>query len=94
MTALHVQARPFPGHVPAPAPDPSTIAAGGLAEARQMLTTPAGAGHGPDCRCSVWCRDEWEYFAGAIGACATCGEPCRSTDPQGRLRHPTCEVPA
>ena len=92
MTALHVQARPFPGHVPAPAPDPAKTAAGGIAAARRTLAGPAE--HPAGCRCSVWCRDEWTYFACAIGECVACGEHCRSVDPEGRVRHPTCEVPA
>jgi hypothetical protein len=48
----------------------------------------------PECRCSVWCRDEWEYARHAIGACEACGEPCRSVDPEGRKRHPSCGVPS
>lgn len=90
MTGLHVTARPFPGHVPAPAPDPTKA----LAQARRALTDGI-VDCPPACRCSVWCRDEWEYFDHAIGSCSVCGEPCRSTDPEGRLRHPTCGlVPA
>ena len=91
MSTLHVQARPFPGHVPAPAPDPAKTAAGGIAAARRNLTGPAE--HPAGCRCSVWCRDEWTYHAGAIGECVAGDGPARSTDPEGRVRHPTCEVP-
>ena len=92
MTALHVQARPFPGHAPTSAPDVTKTAAGALARARRALTGNA-VDCPPGCRCSVWCRDEWVYAGHAIGACETCGEPCRSTDPEGRLLHPTCGVP-
>ena len=51
------------------------------------------AEHPAGCRCSVWCRDEWTYFAGAVGECVAGDGPARSVDPEGRVRHPTCEVP-
>jgi hypothetical protein len=95
--SLHIQHRPFPGIEPAPAPDLSKTAAGALAGARQALAAgqrPPAPPCEPGCTCSAWCRDEWEYFAAAIGACEACGEPCRSTDPAGRKRHPSCGVPA
>lgn len=91
VTGLHIESRPFPGHVPAPAPDLTKTAAGALAAARRNLGGPAE--HPPECRCSVWCRDEWTYHAGAIGECVAGDGPARSTDPEGRVRHPTCEVP-
>ncbi len=97
LTTLHVQARPFPGHEPAPAPDPKATAAGALARARRTLAEgqlPPTPPCPPGCTCCAWCRDDWTYFAKAIGACEACGEPCRSTDPEGRKRHPTCGVPA
>lgn len=91
MTALHIESRPFPGHVPLPPPDTAKTAAGALAAARRKL-----AGNTVDCpegcRCSVWCRDDWEYFTGAIGECVAGDGPARSIDPEGRVRHPTCEV--
>ena len=34
---------------------------------------------------------QWEYFGHAIGPCAGCGEPCRSVDREGVLRHPQSE---
>lgn len=92
MTALHVQARPFPGHVPAPAPDLTKTAAGALSAARRMLTGTPLLDCPEGCRCSVWCRDDWEYFTGAIGECVAGDGPARSIDPEGRVRHPTCEV--
>ena len=63
-----------------------------LAAARRTLAGPAE--HPAECRCSVWCRDEWEYSSSPRGKCVACGEHCRSVDPEGRVRHPTCEVPA
>lgn len=89
MTGLYVESRPFPGHVPAPR-DLAGTAAGELAAARRALDAGPPAEHPAGCRCSVWCRDEWTYADHAIGLCGSCGEPCRSTDPEGRLRHPTC----
>jgi hypothetical protein len=90
---VHVESRPFPGHEPAPAPDLTVVAGSALTAARRQLDHPLPpTEHSADCRCSVWCRDEWAYAGQAIGACSVCGEPCRSTDPEGRRRHPTCEV--
>ena len=37
---------------------------------------------------------QWEYFGHAIGPCASCGEPCRSVDREGRPRHPQAECGA
>ena len=31
-------------------------------------------------------------LAGAIGECVAGDGPARSTDPEGRVRHPTCEA--
>lgn len=90
MTALHITDRPFRG---APAPEPTglgRVAGSALASARRTLVVPAPH---PECRCSVWCRDEWVFARHAIGPCCVCGEPCRSTDPEGRMRHPNCEEP-
>jgi hypothetical protein len=90
MSTLHVQSRPFPG---APPPEPRDLAgaaSSALAAARRSLDDGPLPEHPAGCRCSVWCRDEWTYADKAIGACEACGEPCRSTDPEGRLRHPTC----
>ncbi len=86
---LHVQSRPAPGLEP-PSSDVATTAVDVLAEARSKLATA----HKPGCRCSTWCRDDWTYFGHAIGPCTVCGEPCRSTDPDGRMRHPNCVVDA
>ncbi len=88
---IHVQSRPAPGTEPTTAPDPAAdVLADVLAEARSRLATA----HKPGCRCSTWCRDDWTYFGHAIGPCTVCGEPCRSTDPAGNMRHPTggCEA--
>lgn len=93
MTGVYVESRPFPGHVPAPAPDLTKTAAGALAAARQMLTGTRFLDCPPGCRCSVWCRDEWDYADHAIGECVAGDGPCRSIDPEGRVRHPGCEVP-
>jgi hypothetical protein len=94
MSALYVESRPFPGAPdPEPRPDLTVLAGSALAAARRQLDHPSPpVDHPADCRCSVWCRDEWTYAGQAIGRCTVCGEPCRSTDPEGRLRHPTCEV--
>jgi hypothetical protein len=94
MTALYVESRPFPGAPePGPRPDLTAVAGSALAAARRQLDNPsAPVEHSADCRCSVWCRDEWTYAGQALGPCSVCGEPCRSTDPEGRVRHPTCEV--
>lgn len=94
MTALHIESRPFPGAPePVPRPDPGIVAGSALAAARRALVdAPAPADHPAGCRCSVWCRDEWVYAGQPIGACSVCGEPCRSTDPEGRRRHPNCGV--
>lgn len=97
---VHVDARPAPG-MPATAPEPEAEPAevdhsAGMAGARHALDEPPAqrAAHPAGCRCSAWCRDDWEYFVLPIGPCSGCGEPCRSTDPEGRLLHPTCEVAA
>jgi hypothetical protein len=90
MTALHVESRPFPGAPPAPPRDLAGAATSALAAARRRLSEPP-AEHPADCRCSVWCRDEWAYAGVAIGVCEACGELCRSTDPEGRPRHPSCD---
>ncbi len=95
MTALHVEQRPFPGHVPAPPPDPVKAAAQALANARRTLTESVPHPYG--CRCSAWCRDDWifaEHGAPALGHCVACNEPARSIDPDGDVRHPTCEAAA
>lgn len=95
---LHIEHRPFPGAPePEPRPDLSVVADSALTAARRALDAlPAlPADHPAGCRCSVWCRDEWVYAdrgAPSIGLCAVCGEPCRSTDPEGRMRHPTCSA--
>ncbi len=88
---VHVQSRPAPGAEPPTAPEPATSAANVLAEARARLAKA----HEPGCRCSTWCRNDWTYFGHAIGPCTVCGELCRSTDPDGKMRHPTggCEAP-
>lgn len=91
MSTLHVESRPFPGATPAPPLDLAGTAESALAAARRALVEPP-ADHPADCRCSVWCRNEWTYAGHALGACAGCGKPCRSTDPEGRRRHPTCEA--
>lgn len=92
MTGVYVEARPFPGHEPAPRPDTAVVAGSALAAARRALLEPSAlpVDHPAGCRCSVWCRDEWTYAGQAIGACSVCDEPCRSTDPEGRRRHPNC----
>lgn len=94
MTGLHIESRPFPGIVPAPAPDPKVSARQHLEASRQHLAnrTPCP----PTCpRCfggHAEATGQWEYFGHAIGPCETCREPCRSTDPEGRRRHPNCEA--
>lgn len=90
MTALHVQDRPFPGHVPVPGPDPAMLAGRAIAAARKELepVEPCPAG---ECRA---CDAGWRYERKAIGRCCVCGQQCRSTDPDDRPRHPTCEVGA
>lgn len=90
MSTLHVQSMPFPGAPPAEPRDLAGTAGSALAAARRSLADGPPPEHPADCRCSVWCRDEWTYAPTAIGACEACGEPCRSTDPEGRLLHPTC----
>lgn len=90
MTALHVIARPFPGHEPAPTPDPHRAADRALAAARRELDPiqPCPAGE-----CSA-CDSGWRYERHAIGRCCVCGEQCRSWDPYDRPRHPSCEAGA
>jgi hypothetical protein len=87
---IHVQSRPFPGAEASTAPDLVETATTALSEARGALANA----HGPGCQCSVWCRNAWEYFDHAIGPCAVCGEPCRSYDEDGVMRHPNCPVEA
>ena len=90
MTTLHVQSRPFPGHVPAPPVDPHAAADRAIAAARRELepVVPCRAGE-----CGA-CDAGWRYERRAIGRCCVCGEQCRSWDPDDRPRHPTCEVSA
>jgi hypothetical protein len=33
----------------------------------------------------------WVYVESSAGPCAICDEQCRSIDPDGVPRHPTCE---
>lgn len=96
MTGLHVTSRPFPGHVPPPPPDRDVTARQTLDAARRRI---AGRGEcPPTCpRCSggqAKATGRWEYFGHAIGDCAGCGEPCRSFDSKGVLRHPQSECGA
>ncbi len=84
-TPLHVESRPFARPEPA---DPTVSAAQVLAGARATLANA----HGPGCWCSVWCRDDWTYADHALGECVAGDGPCRSVDPEGRLRHPNCGV--
>ena len=36
--------------------------------------------------------DGWTWFDKAIGGCVVCDTPCRSTDTEGRPRHPFCAI--
>lgn len=94
---VYVHSRPFPGHVPLPVEDRGATARVQLEYARRRIASRAP--------CPATCPQcfgghaeatgHWEYFGHGIGRCTTCEEPCRSTDPEGRLRHPTCPlVPA
>lgn len=88
-TGLHIQHRPAPGltcdTTPAPRPpvDPGPLLAG----ARQALASAVVAEELP-----TGPTGEWETFRRAIGPCCACGEPCRSFDPEGRMRHWMCEA--
>lgn len=80
-----------PGAPPPDPPDPAGAAKSALTAARRILAPPLE--HPAGCRCSEWCRNEWtfaEHGAPAFGPCDGCGEPCRSIDPRGVQRHPTC----
>jgi hypothetical protein len=78
---IHVQTRLAPGAEPPTVPEPAAAAASALAGARAKLATA------PTRRAAGW-----EYFGHAIGPCESCGEPCRSTAPDGRVLHPNWKL--
>jgi hypothetical protein len=83
---LHVESRPWPGAVQ-PEPDPAA-SRHGLAVARAAL----GSAEPCPPTCAI-CHSGWTVEDHAIGPCAVCGEPCRSRDPDGLMRHPQdCET--
>jgi len=68
----------------------------GRATARHGLRVARAAlGQDEPCpdSCTI-CNSGWTYSDRAIGNCSVCGEPCRSRDPQGVMRHPMCEAAA
>jgi hypothetical protein len=79
---IHVQSRPAPGTDPATVQDPAGAAASALAGARARLAAAPASG----------ATGQWDYFGHAIGLCESCGEPCRSTDPDGVPRHPNWKL--
>lgn len=58
----------------------------GLAAVRAALNSAAPCP--PDC---PTCSADWQVENHAIGPCCVCGEPCRSKDPAGLMRHLMCE---
>lgn len=63
-------------------PAENVVARNGLRVARAVLGTAEPCP--PTCPI---CNSDWSYADCAIGPCEVCGEPCRSRDPEGRIRH-------
>lgn len=65
-----------------------------MVEPAEAIEPLPAHGSGEPCppTCAI-CHSGWTFTDHAIGPCAVCGEPCRSRDPDGLMRHPQdCET--